>query len=272
MDNIYSNAFQNGIPRSKIQNILQLKNKHYEIAFFGSSRIENHINCKLITEITGKSCANFGFSGASPGDMLILMKRASNKNITFNQVFVQVDYNYNSLGITKFFKANLVPFIDEPIIYDQLLFYKEEFLYSRIPFYGFMSFENTVGIREVIASSLKLDQNTNIEIGFVSNQGIGMAVAGNFPESIKYISEEFDLMEKFYKDTSTKLIFFTAPYCKEVRNRNFMEKVKIKLPSLYNYIDIFDNNEEYFFDCGHLNNVGAGVFTRILIEDLLQKK
>src|SRR5690606_13822915 len=59
LDKGYSHAFKNAQHRSKINNILQSKNKHYDVAFFGSSRTKNHIDCKLITELTGKSCINF---------------------------------------------------------------------------------------------------------------------------------------------------------------------------------------------------------------------
>ncbi len=266
----YSSAFKNGQPRSKIQNMLQLKNKHYDLAFFGSSRTENHIDCELITKLTGKSCVNFGISGGSPGDMLILMKLAESRKITFNQVFMQVDYNYNSAGITEYFKANLIPFMDDPIIKDQLLLYKEEFYYRWIPFYRFMVFDKIVGTREATASFLKLRQNTNIEIGFLPKQGFGKAVAGTFPETIKDKSQEIDQMIELYNNTNTTIEFFSAPYCNAVKNRNFIDKVQLKLPGLHNYIDLFDDKDEYFFNCGHLNEGGAEIFTKTLVEDLLR--
>jgi len=49
-----------------------------------------------------------------------------------------------------------------------------------------------------------------------------------------------------------------------------MDKVQLKLPGLHNYIDLFDYKDEYFFNCGHLNEAGAGFFTKTLVEDLLQ--
>ncbi len=271
LDNIYSNAFKNGQARSKIQNILQIKNKHYDVAFFGSSRTENHIECKLITELTGKSCVNFGISGGSPGDMLILMKIAENRKITFNQGFMQVDYNYNSSGITKYFLGNLMPFTEDPTVKEYLQIYKEDFFYRRLPFYRYMEFDKVVGIREAMASFLKLRQNANIEIGFSPKQGIGKATAGRFPEIIKDKNPELIQMKELYKNTNTTLEFFTAPYCNEVKNRDFMDKVQLKLPGLHNYIELFDDKDEYFFNCGHLNEAGAEVFTKTLVEDLLQQ-
>ncbi|MDT0645323.1 hypothetical protein RM545_01360 [Zunongwangia sp. F260] len=270
LDKSYSYAFRSGQPRSKIQNMLQLENKHYDVAFFGSSRTENHINCELITEYTGKSCINFGISGGTAGDMLILMKLAENRNVTFNQVFMQVDYNYNHFGMSSYFKANLIPFIGEPIVKEQMKKYENEFFYSSIPFYKFMIFDKVVGIREATASTLRLNQNTNINVGFFPKQGIGKAVDGIFPKSIKSRSTEIDLMQEHYLNTNTNIEFFTAPYCKDVKNREFIEKLQLKLPRLRNYIAIFDDKEEFFFNCGHLNEAGANVFTKRLIEDLFK--
>lgn len=269
LDNIYSLAFKYGQPRSKIQNILQLKNKHYDIAFFGSSRTENHIDCKLITSLTGKSCINFGISGGTPGDMLILMKFAENQNINFDHVFMQVDYNYNSIGISEYFKANLIPFIENPNVKEQLLKYKEEYIYSWLPFYRYMIFDKIVGIREATASYFNFSQNTKIEVGFLPKQGIGNAVAGKFPEKIKNTSKELDQMRELYKKSNTSLTFFTSPYCTKVANRDsFMKSLQLKLPGIYNYVNLFDTKNEYFFNCGHLNETGANVFTRTLVKDL----
>lgn len=272
LDMIYSYAFKNGQPRSKIQNILQLKNKHYDLAFFGSSRTEQHIDCKLITTLTGKSCINFGISGGLPGDMLILMKLAGNRKITFNQVYMQVDYNYNSFGISEYFKGNLIPFIGNPIVNEQLTNYNEEFFYKWVPFYRYLIFDKTVGLREAVASFLRLRQNTNIEIGFSPNQGSGTDVPQNFsfPKSINNISPEISEMQDLFRNSNTNIKYFTAPYCKEVKNRDFIEKVQLKLPGLHNYIALFDDKNEYFFNCGHLNEAGAEIFTRTIVRDLLQ--
>lgn len=267
LDRTYTYIFENGEPRSKFQYMLQSK-KHYDVAFFGSSRTENHLDCNLITELTGKSCANFGISGSSIGDMLVLMKLAKNRQLTFNKVFMQVDYNYNNAGITDYLKAILVPFIGNPAVKEQLHKYNVDLIYESIPFYRYMKFDKAIGIRELYASFLKRKTNIDLELGFSPKQGIGDQVAGSFPETIKNTSEELDQMIKLYKNTNTKIEFFTAPYCKAIKNRDFINKVQLKVPGLHNYINIFDDKDEYFFDCGHLNGAGAEVFTKILAKDL----
>ena len=48
LDALYSYTFSVSEPRSKIQKLLQLKDVHYDYAFLGSSRTENHIDCEIV--------------------------------------------------------------------------------------------------------------------------------------------------------------------------------------------------------------------------------
>jgi hypothetical protein len=265
----YTYIYENGEPRTKFQKILQLK-KHYDIAFFGSSRTENHIDCKIITKLTGKSCVNFGISGSSIGDMLILMKLAENRGITFKRIFMQIDYNYNNEGITDYLTALIVPFLGNAVVKNELHKYNKNNSYRNIPFYKYMEFDKIIGFREVFATLINKKSKINIESNFTPKEGTGLAVAGKFPTTIKNTNKELEEMQNLYRFTNTSLVFFTAPYCDAIKNRNFIDKVQIKLPCLKNYIDIFDNKNEYFFDCGHLNIDGAEKFTKIIIKDFMK--
>lgn len=271
MDGVYSYTLTHGQPRSKLQYILQLKNRHFDLAFFGSSRTENHIDCELMTKLTGKSCINLGISGASPGDMLILMKLMKEQNTSIGKVYMQVDYDFNSSGITKNFKAQLIPFLDNPVIHEQLLNHNEEIPLQDIPFFRYMIFDKVIGIREVVSTLLRMKPNLNLENGFVPVQGVGQNIFGSFPENIVEKNSELEQMKELYDGTSTSILFFTAPYCSKVRNRDFIKKVQAKLPELRNYVDLFKSHPEYFFNCGHLNQSGAEAFTKEVARNLILK-
>jgi hypothetical protein len=43
--------------------------------------------------------------------------------------------------------------------------------------------------------------------------------------------------------------------------------LELRLEGILNYVSIFDGQEELFYNCGHLNNVGAEKFTKILMKD-----
>lgn len=262
LDMVYTFLYERSKPLNKVQSLLKLSDSHFDIAFYGSSRTENHINCELITKITGKSCINLGFSGASLGDILLLSRINRRNNITFDSLFVQLDYNYNQLGLTSYFKANIARY--------QKGFLKEwrNSQYSfdrRIPFYRFMKYEKVLGFRELLVSNLKSETKKNIQIGYQPKFGIGKQVAGNFPKDLISKNSELIGFEKVNKDVTK--IYFTAPYCKKLINRDKIKRLSEKVGIYKNYAEIYDDNPEYFFNCGHLNNRGANAFTMRIISD-----
>jgi len=272
LDLIYSHTFKNGIPRNKIQKILQTKNVHYNMVFLGSSRTENHIDCELVEQLTGKSCINFGLSGGTIGDMLILLTLADSNGLTFDDVFLQVDYNFNSKGLSNNFKASLIPFIKNRDIRQELKKDTENFYYNYIPFYRYMKYDKVVGFRESLLAFIKKKPKTNLEVGFNPKSGIGLTQSGKLPLNYNQKNEEIESIVKLIQAKDANINFFTAPYCKDMKNRNQFNVLKSRLDNISNYSAIFDNNEAYFFNCGHLNIEGARAFTKILIKDFYTLK
>tara|TARA_R110002096_G_scaffold162941_1_gene330223 strand:- start:396 stop:1283 length:888 start_codon:yes stop_codon:yes gene_type:complete len=268
LDKLYTYTFQNGTPRNKIQKILKLQDAHYDYAFFGSSRTENHIDCELIEQLTGKSCVNFGISGGTNGDMLTLMILAESNKITFDNVVLQVDHNFNLRGLSNNFKASLVPFIFNDDVKQELKKDKNNFYYYNIPFYRYLKYDKVVGFREFLSTILNRKPKTDLDMGFKPKTGMGMGVYGDIPYITDKNNQEIESIIKLIEKRGANLTFFTAPYCKNVNNRDRLKALKTRIPSLLDYVTIFDNNEEYFFNCGHLNVDGAQELTKILIKDI----
>jgi hypothetical protein len=263
-DIAYTSIYRNGAPRNKVQKIFQLKNQYYDFAFFGSSRVENHIDCELVKQLTGKSCINLGMAGTTIGDMLVMMKLANENGITFGNTVLQVDYNYNSTGLSKSFKANLTPFINSSAIVNKSL----QDPLQKIPFYRYMHYDKVIGFRELTATALKIDSKIDLDNGFLPKFGEGVDTAGKIPEYFAQRNDEIEAIIKLSRDLGTKLHFFTAPFCKQMENRQNLEKLNILLPNLHNYYAMFDTNDSYFYNCGHLNIKGANKLTELLIVDL----
>jgi len=265
LDVIYTSIYKKSSPHNKVQNLLKISDRHYDLAFYGSSRVERHVDCELITKITGKSCINFGFSGASLGDILILAKIHKRNNVQFDTVFVQLDYNYNAIGLTPYFEANLAPYMTDSIIKKELSMQKEYFFYRWIPFFRYLKNEKVLGFRELLSSFNKRNSNRNIKIGFAPKFGTGDELAGSFPD--KLILENIRL-EKFEEEfRNIPRLYFTAPYCKKLENRSKINELKDKVTFYKNYATLFDNHSDYYFNCGHLNNEGAKTFTLKIIND-----
>ncbi len=273
LDIAYSYVFKKSEPRSKIQKILQLSDAHYEYVFLGSSRTENHIDCKIITEITGKSCINFGISGGSIGDMVVLMRLMEANNVKFEKAFLQLDYNYNHRGLSSNFKARLMPFINEGSVKSELDMVAIEKAQKTIPFYRFMKNDQVIGFREFFSSMINKKPRTDLNVGFAPKIGVGKYVATSFPKQISTSSIEVEALQALIDDMGKELQFFTAPYCPDVQRRETaMKQLNKRVARLWDYSSLYDNKETFFFNCGHLNKMGAEDFSRIIAQREIQNE
>lgn len=259
LDKAYSYTFKNGIPRSKIQKILQEKDKHYDVAFFGSSRAENHIDCQLIEQLTGKTCVNFGISGGTPKDVLMLVQIAENNGITYNQAFLQVDSSYNKENMSPNFKARISPF-------NEVINLEDESNIS-LPFINYLIYDRVVGFREFWSIALKRKPKSNIDYGFNPKYNTGLEVPSQLPSKINDSNYSIEKLSQFWKKINVKQAYFTAPYCAKIENRNVLNVFKNRFSEYKEYATVFDDNLLYFSDCGHLNFDGAQVFTKLIVTD-----
>ena len=271
LDAAYSYTFKHSEPRSKIQKILQLEGAYYDYVFLGSSRTENHIDCAIIEQLTGKSCINMGISGGSIGDMVVLMQLMQARNVTFDQVLLQLDYNYNSTGLSPNFKARLMPFIKEPAVSEALTTVGLSKAERYIPFYRYMKNDQVIGFREFVSSVLNRKPQTDIDIGFLPKTGIGDGIATSFPMEIAASNEEVTALLDFMDSIEKSIQFFTAPYCPKVQRRDAaMKQLESRVANLWNYVAVYDTQAEYYFNCGHLNKEGAQDFSKKLANRLIQ--
>lgn len=270
LDKFYTYIFQHSKPRNKVQNIIRLKDKEYDIAFFGSSRTENHIDCNLIKALTGKSCVNFGVSGATPGDILTLMRVLKSHNVRFGRVVLQIDYSYNDVDLSKYFIANIIPYINNPVIQNELENNSETYWYDMFPFLRYLRNDKVVGLRALVSSLSHKESNVVTKIGYVPKYGHNLTLYGDFPDKIRKDNSKIQTIKALYNDENTRLTFFAAPYCPKVKNRFIIDSIASKFKEFHNYVDLFDQKEEYFFNCGHLNKNGSEAFTRILVKDLIK--
>ena len=72
--------------------------------------------------------------------------------------------------------------------------------------------------------------------------------------------------QKICNEKKIKLYIFIAPYCSKMDDRGFTKRLHVKIPGLLDYSKTL--NDSLFFNCGHLNEQGAKVFTRRLLRDI----
>lgn len=265
LDYVYDVIFHTSNPRNKVQYVTQLKNTHVDYIFLGSSRVENHIDCELFEKITGKSCLNLGLQGGRLKDAATLLQMLQNNNVTYTKSVVQVDYLYNFGGYSVPFRGYINPYIHDDIIPEELV-RSSEFKGVGVPFYRFMSQDKLCGFREIVTQSISKKPAVDLNNGFVPVYGVGNNIAGTFPDTIKDNNDAITLLESI---STNDIVYFAAPYCKNAENRDaFMEELSRRIPNFLNHIDVFDEEETLFSNCGHLNLEGAQKFTRIIAHDL----
>lgn len=83
-------------------------------------------------------------------------------------------------------------------------------------------------------------------------------------------------LKRICEEHQIVVVFFCAPFCSVTENKEYIEKLKSKLPELKDYSKGFDDRLFYdrlFYDCAHLNEQGAIFFTKQLVtNELLNEK
>jgi hypothetical protein len=269
LDAVYTYAFTTGVPRSKLQYILQLEDVEYDYVFFGSSRTEFHIDCDVIEELTGKSCVNFGISGTTLLDTQVMIELMQARGIKINNAFVQVDYMFNTTGFSPNFRARLLPFNKDPKINDILERYDKSFSDKYLPFYRYLKNDHVIGFREVFNLFTGRKGKIDFENGFFPKIGKGKDKIESLPAKIIERNPNIDAMKIHFEENGINAFFFIAPLCNTVQRREYIDKLKIKIPDLHDYSSIYVDQQSGFFDCGHLNIHGAREFSRFLANDLI---
>jgi len=269
LDIIYTASFNTGFSRNKTQYAVQLKNTHIDYVFLGSSRVENNIDCELVTKLTGKSCLNLGIQGSKINDSAALLQLLVDNNVTYENVLFQLDYTVNLNGNAPAFLSSIAPYENTGMLSLQFEKQLKNPIKNTIPFVRYARNDKIIGLREVVLQFAEKSPKTDLTNGFLGIDRIGNTVKGDLPLKVTKNNKGVQRMKKIEPN---KLLFFTAPYCKNAANRNvFIKELQNAYPEVLSFIDLFDNNNDYYADCGHLNITGAQKFTERITKELLIK-
>ncbi|WP_194852186.1 hypothetical protein [Nonlabens antarcticus] len=264
LDYSYDYIFLNTSSRDKVQLALKQKHDYVDYLFLGSSRVENHVDCDLIQSLTGKSCVNYGISGGSYEDSLVLLHLLKQKGLTYGHLFIQLDNSIEDGGMTKNFKASLIPFIAPYELKIEGINISLSWSQKNIPFYRYAQYDYLYGIRSCAAQILK-NQDEIKQFGYKPQYGIGSHFSGlikKTPIKNKYI----EFIKKEAIRDNAQIHFFTSPYCPSMKNTGTYNRFKSYYPGYINYASYY-SNPTYFANCSHMNNNGAQVFTKQIVKD-----
>lgn len=274
LDFSYTKVYQNSNPRTKFQYFRSFKNKRINYIFLGSSRVENTIVTSLIEKATSKSAVNLGFQASKLGDLYTMLKLIKKYNIQTDKIFFQVDYIFNiEEGYSNVMEYELMPFIKENEVTKEYFerHLNDEKLIYYFPFYRYCRFDSKIGFRELILNIANKETKIIKNKGFVALQGNSSEHKNSLPFQINERNKYYIKIIEFAKINNMQVVFFCAPFCKHTKNLVFMEKLKMKIPGLYDFSGVV-NDDEMFVNCSHLNQRGANYFTRYLIKKILIDK
>jgi len=272
LDFIYTYTYHHGIARNKLSYIMQRENDTIDYVFIGSSRVDNTINADIITSITGKSAINLGFQGAKLDDYYIILQLLKKQNIKFKKVFIQVDYVFNMDGNSEILKSYLMPYIHNDFITALIKKRDKEFyLLKYIPFYRYLIYDYKLGFREFFNSAINHKSATDFKNGYFPKYGtLKGNLSASLPEKIVAENKTINKITSFAAKNNISIIYFMSPFCPNTAHLEYSKKLGEKLPTFLDYSNIFPTQNNYFFNCGHLNNEGASTFSKILAKDIMR--
>lgn len=273
LDLIYTKIYESAPPRSKFQYLRSLKNSKTDYIFIGSSRVESGILPSVIFNKTHKKALNLGFQASKLGDIYTILQLVKEYKIHCETIFIQVDYIFNIVdGHSNVLEFEMTPFIRENAITKEYSDHYAEnpFANYYFPFYRYCNNDLKLGFREIFANLIHKRSNVLNDKGYGPKFGNEKEMRGALPDAILNNNTVIDSMQSFAKKNDMKLVFYCAPFCKNIKNQDFISKLKTKIPGLKDFSGAI-TDDLLFLNCNHLNDKGARRFTSIFIEELLME-
>lgn len=273
MDYLFTCVYETSQPRNKFQYILTLKPQTIDYVFLGSSRVANHIVTKEVEQLTGKKAINLGMEGAHLEDNLLQLKLLLHRGIGMQKLFLQVDYQFEDKGRSPIALSDAMPFIKHPVIKEHLRSTHTPNFEANyhIPFYRYMMAAPKIGFREFCFAAMNKKPTINPGEGFTPKQGSRSFEKYSLPSSISEVNTAVEAIKEICKEHQIEVVLFCAPFCSIAENKEYIGKLKTKLPELKDYSTGY--NDTLFYDCAHLNQQGALLFTkRLVANEILNEK
>ncbi len=274
LDFAYTKVYENSFPRSKFQLFRSLANSNVDYAFFGSSRVDNHIIPEIIINKTGKQAYNLGITGSKPNDIYVMLKLCKDYNINIERTFIQIDNDVDMKGYSLYMTFEVAPFVRDNDITKDYFTNVDPIkgrAYYYIPFYRYCVFDQKIGFREMFCNL------TDIKTVAVKRHGYNV-MTGNKIGNYKLIPGKnrteygvLDSIKNFCSINKFDATYYCAPFAKETKNLYCNKELKLIIPDLVDYSSSLPDSK-MFGNNSHLNDSGAIYFTNLLVDDLIMKK
>ena len=272
MDGLYTYVFLQSKNRGKIEAVFNSKPQNYDVVILGSSRANNHFVSKMF-EDKGLKTFNYGMSGGHLFEASLMLKLMIEKKYTIKNVILEADLNLSNDKQAEGISAKFLPYIHRSEIIKKHFSNEENFkaLYC-IPFYRYIRNETKIGFREMYKIVKEEKTNSLNNLGYYP---LGKKPKANMKNNIANLNplvknKYYEEIKKICVYNNIKFIPIMTPMCENVVGMNYFDKVKKAYPEIHNYEDAVIENK-YFSSCGHMNDMGAKMFTARILKDFFNK-
>lgn len=271
LEGLYTYVYSMSNNRNKIENIINSEKKEFDVIMLGSSRANNHFVPQLFID-NGFKAYNYGMSGSTLQESLLVLNLMMDKNYAIKNIILEVDLNIRSETYSKGTRARFMPYLKSNKAISK--FYEEEipefnYLYY-VPFYRYIKFDAEIGFREfAFAASHKMSTNLK-NFGFAPLYGTGATMSYDLTKFKPNKNRYYESIKEICKANNINLIVLSTPICSNAKGIENFDKIKSVYPEIKNYENAV-TDDKYFSSCGHMNEEGAHVFTKIILKDFFNK-
>lgn len=271
LDWAYTAVFLNSSNRGKVENVFNSKSKNYDVVILGSSRANNHFVPELF-EKKGLKTFNYGMSGAHLYEASLMLKLMAERKYNIKTVILEADLGLSNDKESEAIAAKFLPYIHHSKIIKEHFSGQKDFdeLYY-IPFYRYVDFDGLIGFREMYNTLSGKPTNILDHLGYhpLGNK------PGNMKNDIRNLkpirNKYYEEIKQTCKQNNYRLITVMTPMCSNVKGLDYFEKANQIYPEIFNLENVVQG-DQYFSSCGHMNDSGARLFTKIVLEKFFETK
>ena len=271
LDIIFTYVNKSSVIRNKVENVINTKGRNIDLVILGSSRAKNHFIAQMFVD-KGINTFNFGMSGSKLEETLLLLKIMIANKYNIKNIILEIDININSDNYSFGNRALFMPYLKSNDVVSE--FYKKkisnfEVLYY-VPFYRYIEFDSKIGFRETFFKLINKPSSGLDNYGFYPLKGVGKNMSYDLSSYIPKRNSSYDQIKSICLVNDINLISISTPMCSNLKGIDYFDKIKNIYPEIYNY-EKSVSNDKYFSSCGHLNEEGARIFTKNIINDFAAK-
>lgn len=270
LDLIYSNAFSNSQNRGKIGYIYNSNPKDYDVVILGSSRANNHFVTQMF-EDRGLVTFNFGMQGSKIFESDLVLKLLLEKKNKIKNLIIDVDVTLRSRNNSEAAILKFYPYLKSSSAIKTHLSHLPDFNANYyIPFYRYLKYESKIGFREMFFCSINKKSMELNSGGYHALEKSQKKLEEDLSRTDPLRNQYYEEIKQICKANKINLIAVMTPMCENVKGFDYFAKVKKLYPEIHNYENVVIE-DEYFSDCGHMNDEGARKFTARILKDFFNK-